>query len=97
MNRAVGNRLYPFKMPRGLKPGMGLYRNQDQAFDKELSGKTAERKIAIKMWFGTSPSPSKGRGEPNGMFVGYSLVRCLIWISPAYHLCFCPYCPTTIR
>ena len=64
VNRAVGNRLYPFKMPRGLKPGMGLYRNQDQAFDKELSGKTAERKIAIKMWFGTSPetspNPSKG-------------------------------------
>jgi peptidase, U32 family len=47
-------------MPRGLKPGMGLYRNQDQAFDKELSGKTAERKIAIKIWFGTSPNPSKG-------------------------------------
>ena len=64
VNRAVGNRLYPFKMPRGLKPGMGLYRNQDQAFDKELSGKTAERKIAIKIWFGTSsetsPNPSKG-------------------------------------
>ena len=60
VNRAVGNRLYPFKMPRGLKLGMGLYRNQDQAFDKELSGKTAERKIAIKMWFGTSPNPSKG-------------------------------------
>ena len=63
VNRAVGNRLYPFKMPRGLKSGMGLYRNQDQAFDKELSGKTAERKIAIKMWFGTSsetsPNPSK--------------------------------------
>ena len=60
VNRAVGNRLYPFKMPRGLKPGMGLYRNQDQAFDKELSGKTAERKITIKIWFGTSPNPSKG-------------------------------------
>ena len=64
VNRAVANRLYPFKMPRGLKPGMGLYRNQDQAFDKELSGKTAERKIAIKIWFGTSsetsPNPSKG-------------------------------------
>ena len=58
VNRAVGNRLYPFKMPRGLKPGMGLYRNQDQAFDKKLSGKTAERKIAIKIWFGASPEPS---------------------------------------
>ena len=63
VNRAVGNRLYPFKMPRGLKPGMGLYRNQDQAFDKELSGKTAERKIQIKMWFGTSPETSPNPSE----------------------------------
>ena len=63
VNRAVGNRLYPFKMPRGLKPGMDLYRNQDQAFDKELSGKTAERKIQIKMWFGTSPETSPNPSE----------------------------------
>ena len=63
VNRAVGNRLYPFKMPRGLKPSMGLYRNQDQAFDKELSGKTAERKIQIKMWFGTSPKTSPNPSE----------------------------------
>ena len=63
VNRAVGNRLYPFKMPRGLKPGMDLYRNQDQAFDKELSGKTAERKIQIKMWFGTSPKTSPNPSE----------------------------------
>ena len=63
VNRAVGNRLYPFKMPKGLKAGMSLYRNQDQAFDKELSGKTAERKIKIKMWFGTSPETSHNRSE----------------------------------
>ena len=52
VNRAVGNRLYPFKMPKGLKPGMALYRNQDQSFDKELSGTTAVRKIPIGMRFG---------------------------------------------
>lgn len=52
VNRAVGNRLYPYKMPHGLKPGMALYRNQDQAFDKELSGTTAIRKIPIVMFFG---------------------------------------------
>ena len=63
VNRAVGNRLYPFKMPKGLKAGMSLYRNQDQTFDKELSGKTAERKIKIKMWFGTSPETSLNRSE----------------------------------
>lgn len=63
VNRAVGNRLYPFKMPKGLKAGMSLYRNQDQAFDKELGSKTAERKIKIKMWFGTSPGTSLNPSE----------------------------------
>ena len=66
VNRAVGNRLYPFKMPKGLKAGMSLYRNQDQAFDKELSSKTAERKIKIKMWFGASPEASPNRSEGGG-------------------------------
>lgn len=35
---------------------MALYRNQDQAFDKILSGKTAERKIPIKIRFGVKTS-----------------------------------------
>lgn len=52
VNRAVGNRLFPYKMPNGLQPGMGLYRNQDQAFEKELSGNSAKRLIAITMIFG---------------------------------------------
>lgn len=52
VNRAVGNRLYPFKMPQGLKPGTALYRNQDQAFEKELSGKSAERRVQVSMKFG---------------------------------------------
>lgn len=51
VNRAVGNRLYPFKMPHGLKPGTALYRNQDQAFEKELSGKSAERRVQVSMKF----------------------------------------------
>lgn len=55
INRAVGNRLYPFKMPKGLKPGTSLYRNQDQAFDKILSGDTAERKISISMQIDVAP------------------------------------------
>lgn len=52
VNRAVGNRLFPYKMPNGLQPGMGLYRNQDQAFEKELSGNSTKRLIAITMTFG---------------------------------------------
>lgn len=51
VNRAQGNRLFPLKMPMNLRPGMGLYRNNDQAFEKILAGKTAERKIPIKITF----------------------------------------------
>lgn len=47
VNRAVGNRLWPFKMPRDLKAGMALYRNSDAAFSRVLSGETARRVIPI--------------------------------------------------
>ena len=49
VNRAVGNRLYPFKMPAGLKPGMALYRNNDMEFERLMAGKTAERKFPLTM------------------------------------------------
>ena len=49
VNRVEGNRLFPLKMPEGLRTGMSLYRNHDIAFEKMLSGKTAERKIPVKM------------------------------------------------
>lgn len=52
VNRAVGNRLYPFKMPQALKAGMGLYRNNDVAFEKTLAGSTAERKMKVDLLFG---------------------------------------------
>ncbi len=51
VNRAEGNRLFPLKMPEHLRPGMGLYRNNDVAFEKTLSGKTAERKIPVEIVF----------------------------------------------
>ena len=49
VNRAVGNRLYPFKMPAGLKSGMALYRNNDMEFERLMAGKTAERKLPLTM------------------------------------------------
>ena len=49
VNRAEGNRLFPLKMPASLRPGMALYRNNDVAFERLMSGKTAERKIAVGM------------------------------------------------
>lgn len=52
VNRAVGNRLYPYKMPRGLHQGMGLYRNNDEAFGKVLKGDTADRTLPVMMSYG---------------------------------------------
>ena len=51
VNRAEGNHLYPLQMPPSLRPGMGLYRNQDVAFEKLMAGKTAERKIPVRMCY----------------------------------------------
>ena len=51
INKAVGNRLYPLKMPADLKPGVALYRNNDVAFSRLLSGVTAERRLPVKMKF----------------------------------------------
>jgi len=47
VNRAEGNRLYPQQMPRDLRPGMALYRNNDQEFERILSHNSSERKIAV--------------------------------------------------
>lgn len=47
VNRVEGNRLYPLRMPEHLRPGMALYRNNDQAFENVLSKKTASRKIPL--------------------------------------------------
>ena len=48
-NRVVGNRIYPYRMPEGLRPGMRLYRNNDQEFERLLSKPSAERKIPIRL------------------------------------------------
>lgn len=49
VNRVSGNRLFPLHLPKSLHKGQELYRNQDVAFEKILSGKTAERKIPVIM------------------------------------------------
>ena len=48
-NRVVGNRIYPYRMPQELRPGVCLYRNSDQEFDRLLSRPSAERKIPIRL------------------------------------------------
>lgn len=49
VNRAEGNRLFPYQMPADLKPGTPLYRNNDQEFQRVMAGKTAVRKIPVEM------------------------------------------------
>jgi hypothetical protein len=48
INRVDGNKLYPQEMPR-IKPRTKLYRNFDQEFERILSRKSAERKIAVSI------------------------------------------------
>ena len=48
-NRVVGNRIYPYRMPRSLRAGIRLYRNSDQAFEHLLAKPSAERRMAIRM------------------------------------------------
>ena len=47
-NRVAGNRIYPFRMPQGLRPGMALYRNNDQEFERVLSKSSSVRKIPVR-------------------------------------------------
>ena len=49
VNRAEGNRLFPQKMPPNLRPGMRLYRNNDQEMERLLGKPSSERKITVTM------------------------------------------------
>ena len=48
-NRVQGNRIWPYRMPQGLRPGMRLYRNNDQEQERILSKPSAERRIPIRL------------------------------------------------
>ncbi len=49
VNRAEGNRLFPQRMPQHLRPGMALYRNSDQDFEKLLARPSSVRTIPLVM------------------------------------------------
>jgi putative protease len=49
VNRVEGNRLFPLKMPANLRPGLRLYRNNDQEMERLLGKKSAERKMTVTM------------------------------------------------
>jgi putative protease len=48
-NRVQGNRIWPYRMPDGLRPGVRLYRNNDQEFERLMSRPSAERRIPIRL------------------------------------------------
>lgn len=50
VNRVDRKQIFPAEMPK-IFDGVMLYRNQDQAFEKILKGKTAERKVRLDMLF----------------------------------------------
>ena len=55
VNRVERKQIFPADMPR-MDIGVMLYRNQDQAFEKILKGKTAERKVGLKLLFSETPT-----------------------------------------
>ena len=55
VNKAEGNRIFPYKMPAGITSGTLLYRNYDQTFQKILSKPSAERKVMLSMTFTVTP------------------------------------------
>jgi len=48
VNHVQGHTLQPNRMPNGLDVGTLLWRNNDQAFERQLQGRTAERKIDVE-------------------------------------------------
>ena len=67
VNKVEGNRLFPFRMPENLRPGMALYRNNDQAFEQILARKTAERRIPLFIEL----QPVLEKDEDNGVVDGF--------------------------
>ena len=55
VNRVEGNRIFPLKMPTSLRPGLRLYRNNDQEMERLLSKPSAERKIEVTMALRATP------------------------------------------
>ncbi len=55
INKVDGRRLYPNEMPDELKPGVVLYRNRDQAFERLLEKKSAERRVRVDLSFAETP------------------------------------------
>ena len=55
VNHVQGRTFQPNRMPDGLAVGTLLWRNNDQAFERQLQGRTAERKIDVDTILSDTP------------------------------------------
>jgi len=55
VNHVQGNTFQPNRMPNGLKIGTELWRNNDQAFEKQLQGRSSSRKIDVTAVLSDTP------------------------------------------
>ena len=55
VNHVQGRTFQPNRMPDGLAVGTLLWRNNDQAFERQLQGRTAERKIDVDAILSDTP------------------------------------------
>ena len=74
VNRVEGNRVWPYRMPAGLKAGVRLYRNQDQEMEQLLSHESGVRRIPITIQLGVTTDGFRIMGRfsdpicwPNGI------------------------------
>jgi len=57
VNRVDGKRVFVAgAVPAGLAVGTALYRNRDQAFERLLEGKSAERRIGVRLRLAETPA-----------------------------------------
>lgn len=54
VNHVQGNTFQPNRMPDSITVGTELWRNNDQAFEKQLQGKASSRKIGVNLVLGES-------------------------------------------
>lgn len=55
VNKVEANRVFPQEMPVNLRPKMEIYRNYDQAFEKQLARPTSERKLSVDLLWSDNP------------------------------------------
>lgn len=79
VNRVEGNRLFPLQMPANLHPGLALYRNNDQEFERVLSRPSSVRKIPVTIFFAENPAGYQAVAEieiPQGICKSTAIIGC---------------------